>query len=112
MIFSQKRKAKWTGNVLFFMVKKRGEEDLLPFTLNNINPDSIVVSDKWGAYNILAVFFESHSISHKNRFSQFIFKKGEKKALRKTTNDMERCMVVVLCFLSDFFERKSNETRR
>ena len=104
-MFSQKREEKWTGNVLFFMVKQRSEEDLLPFIIKHVHPDSIIMSDKWGAYNMLPMFFESHSISHKYRFSQFIFKKGEMKALRKTTNHMERCWVDVRRFLAGTHEK-------
>ena len=105
VMFSQKKKDKWTGNVLFFMVKNRSEEDLLPLIIGHVHPASIIMSDKWGAYNLLPMFFESHSISHKYRFSQFIFKKGEKKALRKTTNHMERCWVDVRRFLSGTHEK-------
>ena len=55
-MFSQKRKEKWTGNVLFFMVKNRSEEVLLPFIINHVHPDSSIMSDKWGAYNLLPMF--------------------------------------------------------
>ena len=103
-MFSQRREM-WTGNVLFFKVEKRAEEDVIPLILKYTNPNSIVMSDKWAAYNMLPVFFESYSISHKYRFSQFIFKKGELKALRKTTNYMERCWVDVRRFISGTHEK-------
>ena len=93
-MFSQEREAKWTAKVLFFQVEKRGEQDLVPIIIRHVHPSSIIMSDKWKAYNILPVFFESHSISHNHRFSQFIFKR-EMMALRKTTNHIERCWVDV-----------------
>ena len=99
-MFSQRRQDKWTGKALFFKVETRSEEELLPIILKHVHPDSIIMSDKWAAYNSLPAFFESYSISHKYRFSQFIFKKGELKALRKTTNHIERCWVDVRRFVA------------
>ena len=104
-MFSQRREEKWTGRVLFFKVEKLSEEDLLPLILKHVHPNSIIMSDKWAAYNMLPMFFESYSISHKYRFGLFIFKKGELKALRKTKNHMERCWVDVRRFILGTHEK-------
>ena len=66
VMFSQKRTEKWSSKVLFFKVEEPTEEGLVPFIIKHVHPDSIIMSDKWGAYNLLPVFFESHSISHKH----------------------------------------------
>ena len=104
-LFSQAQRGPWARNVLFFRVASRTEDSLLPIIARHVHPESIVMTDKWSAYEKLAMRYEAYTISHKHRFSRFVFRESEMKALRVTTNHIERCWVDVRRFLSGTQER-------
>lgn len=58
-----------TRQTFFQIVPDRTKETLLPILLENIYPDSIVVSDCWRSYSSLGEHFDSHrSVNHSLNF--------------------------------------------
>ena len=50
-----------TGETFFKVVEDRSAETLLPILIDNIHPDSIVISDCWKSYNSVSKHFKEHS---------------------------------------------------
>ncbi len=54
---------------VFYVVKDRTAETLLPIIKKHVKPGSIIMSDMWKAYNgITAMGFDHHSVNHSLHF--------------------------------------------
>ena len=58
-----------TRETFFKVVQDRSAETLLPILIDNIHPESIVISDCWKSYNSVSKHFKEHlSVNHSLHF--------------------------------------------